>query len=253
MKKTLLSLFTVTVSLISASSIAQVCTPNTSCIPAGQTYGICPDSATGMAQGTVGVPYTQVMSMKVPADGTDFGYPGVPITSITITSVDSLAPGLTYQCAPSSCSFPGNSQGCILISGTPTTVWNKQVIVNATATANLFGSPVSIPQSNTQYRSIVVSAVGIETLDLTKFEVNQNVPNPFSTKTEISFSSVNNSEVEFKVFNMLGAVVYSKTFKAEKGMNKFEVDGATFSSGIYVYSMKNGDRTITKRMIVSEK
>jgi hypothetical protein len=250
MKKTLLSLFTA--ALLGGSAFAQ-CTPNVSCIPSGQTYGICPDSTTGMAVGTIGVPYTQVMSMKVPADGTDFGYPGVPITSIAITSVDSLAPGLSYVCSPAGCSFPGNSQGCILISGTPTAVWNHQVIVNALATANIGGFPVSIPQANKQYRSVVLAVAGIETMDLTKFSVSQNTPNPFSSKTEINFTSPDPTEVELKVFNMLGAVVFTKSIKAEKGVNAYELDANSFSSGIYVYSLKNGDKTVTKRMIVSAK
>jgi hypothetical protein len=253
MKKNLLSLFTIAAAFVSSASFAQVCTPNVSCIPAGQTYGICPDSTTGMAAGTVGVPYTQVMSMKVPADGTDFGYPGVPITSIAITSVDSLAPGLSYVCSPAGCSFPGNSQGCILISGTPTTVWNHQVIVNALATANIGGFPVSIPQANKQYRSVVLAVAGVETMDLTKFEVSQNTPNPFSSKTEISFTSPAPNDVEIKVFNMLGAVVFAKSIKAEKGMNSYQLDASSFTPGIYVYSVKNGDKSVTKRMIVSAK
>ncbi|MCK6649222.1 MAG: hypothetical protein L6Q66_06175, partial [Bacteroidia bacterium] len=57
--------------LMNVSSFAQVCTPNVSCIPGGQTYGVCPDSATGLAVGTVGVPYNQIVSMMVPPDGAD--------------------------------------------------------------------------------------------------------------------------------------------------------------------------------------
>lgn len=252
MMKKLLLVFTTIGSFLISDSFAQ-CTANVSCIPPTKTYGICPDSATGMAQGIVGVPYTQVMSMMVPANGADFGYPTATITSIDIISVDSLAPGLTYVCNPSNCSFPGNSNRCILISGTPTQVWNHQVIVNAMAHATIFGFPASLPQTNKQYRSIVVSPLGIESLDPSKFEVTQNNPNPFDFKTEIQFSSTKAENIDFKVFNMLGAIVYSKTINAEKGMNTIELDASNFPSGIYVYSVKNGDKTITKRMIVSGK
>jgi hypothetical protein len=234
-----------------AESAAQ-CTPDVSCIPAGQTYGICPDSTTGLAEGTVGVPYTQVVSMMVPADGSDFGQPSATITSIDITSVTGLAPGLSYTCTPASCSFPGNSNGCILITGTPTTVWDQQITVNAMANAVIFGFPANLPQSNTQYRSVVVAATGIETLDLTTFDVQQNSPNPFNAKSEIRFSSVDNSMIEFKVFNMLGTMVYSKAFKAEKGVNTITIQDNSFAPGAYIYSVKNGSKTITKRMIVSK-
>jgi hypothetical protein len=252
MMKKLLLVFTAVSSLLISDSFAQ-CTANVSCIPANKTYGICPDSTTGMAPGIVGVPYTQVMSMMVPANGTDFGYPSATITSIDIVSVDSLAPGLTYVCSPSNCSFPGNSNHCILISGTPTQVWNHQVIVNAMAHATIFGVPASLPQTNKQYRSVVTSPLGIESLDLSNFDVKQNSPNPFDFKTQIEFSSTTVDEVEFKVFNMLGAIVYSKKIKADKGINTIELDATNFPSGIYVYSVKNGDRTITKRMIVAGK
>ena len=47
------------------NSYAQ-CTPNISCIPQGTDYGICPDSATGIATGIVGVPYSQALSIKTP-------------------------------------------------------------------------------------------------------------------------------------------------------------------------------------------
>jgi hypothetical protein len=252
MMKKLLSFIVIAVAT-STAAFAQ-CTPDISCIPVSQAYGICPDSATGMAAGTVGVPYTQVMSMKVPANGSDFGYPLATIVSIDITSVDSLAPGLTYTCVPAGCSFPGSSNGCILITGTPTTPWNKQVIVNAMAHATIAGFPASLPQTNKQYRSIVnPNSAGIENLNMNKFDVMQNSPNPFSDKTQIFFSTVAAADVDFKVFNMLGEVVTAKTIKAERGLNTIELDATTFAPGIYVYAIRNAGKTITKRMIVTGK
>jgi hypothetical protein len=241
-----------TLVLFSCVSASAQCTPDVSCIPSGQTYGICPDSATGLAIGTVGVPYSQVVSMKVPADGSDFGQPSAMITSIDITSVDSLAPGLSYTCSPPSCSFPGNSNGCILITGTPTTVWNKQIIVNADAHATIFGFPATLPQENKQYRSIVQAPASVNDLDMSTFDVGQNSPNPFTGKTEIRFSSTENTEIEFKVFNTIGALVFSQTYKAEKGLNTIIIQDNSFAPGAYLYSVKNGSRTITKRMIVAK-
>lgn len=250
MIKKLLSIIGIAVSTTLA---AQVCVPNIACLPGTANYGVCPDSATGLAIGTVGVPYTETVSFKIPTDGTDFGYPSATVVSVDIASVDSLAPGLTYQCAPASCSFPGGSNGCILISGTPTTVWNKQVIVNANANGTIFGVPLTLPQQNKQYRSIVVPAAGVAELDMSKFDVSQNAPNPFADKTEIYFSVTSQSQVEFKVYNLLGAIVYENKFQAEKGANTIKIDANSFAPGVYIYSVKNGDQTITKRMVVSEK
>jgi hypothetical protein len=246
-------LFVIGIAAAGFSANAQVCVPNISCLPGTATYGVCPDSATGLAIGTVGVPYNQTVSFKIPTNGADFGYPTATVVSIDITGVDSLAPGLTYQCAPSSCSFPGGSNGCILISGTPTTVWNKQVIVKADAHGTIFGVPLTLPQENKQYRSIVIPASGIVDLDMTKFDVQQNAPNPFADKTEIYFSVLNDAQVEFKVYNLLGAVLCDNKFQAQKGANIIKIDANSFAPGVYIYSVKNGDKVITKRMVVSEK
>ena len=113
--------------------------------------------------------------------------------------------------------------------------------------------PVNVAKTNKQYRSIVMAPAGIETLDLTKFDVNQNSPNPFSDYTEIRFSSVSPANVQFKVYNMLGAVIYDKVMAAEKGANIIKIADHSFAPGIYIYSVSNGDKTITKKMIVSNK
>lgn len=113
MKKLLLSASALF--LLNVSSFAQVCTPNISCIPGTQAYGVCPDSATGLLVGVVGQAYTQEVSIKVPTDGTDFGFPTATIVSIEVNGVDSLAPGLNYQCAPANWTS-GGSNGCFLIS-----------------------------------------------------------------------------------------------------------------------------------------
>ena len=232
------------------------CIPDISCIPGSTAYGICPDSATGMAIGTVGVPYTQVMSVKVPADPSSFGAPaGTGLTSIEIIGVDSLAPGLTYACVPSSCDFPAPSNGCVLISGTPTVVWNKVIVVKGLGhlTLPILGTPFTQGIDNTQYRSIVLGPASVSSLDLTKFDVDQNSPNPFSESAEIRFSSVDNSNADFKVFNMLGAIIYNKNFKTSKGLNSIKIEANSFAPGVYIYSITSGDKTITKRMIVAAK
>lgn len=248
MIKTLL--FTFLFSSTAIIATAQ-CTPDVSCVPAGKTYGICPDSTTGLKSGTVGVPYTETVSLMIPANGADFGQPSATVKDVQITSVDSLAPGLTYTCVPVNCTFPGSSNGCVLISGTPTQVWNKQIIVKATAHITIGGAPISYPQEFKQYRSIVTSQTGIDQLSQTKFDVGQNIPNPFNGKSEIHFTVLSNESVDFKVYNMLGAIIYSSNFKAERGINTIVIEANSFAPGVYIYSIGNSAHTITKRMIVS--
>ncbi len=231
-------------------SFSQACTPDISCLAPNAPNGICPDSAIGIPLGCLGVPYNAVVSFKIPSSSQ-----GATVVDVRIDSVTGLAKGLIYTCAPTDCKFPGGSNGCILISGTPTAVQNKRVIVYAVARAK-FG-PVSVPpqpQIFDDYFSIINNCTGIiDGLNVSAFDVKQNAPNPFSDKTEIAFSSPQNTDVELKVYNVVGSVVYKNTIKAEKGANTITVNANTLSSGVYIYSLTNGDKTITKRMIVSNK
>ncbi len=232
------------------NSFAQTCTPDVSCASATD-YGICPDSATGIAAGVVNVPYSQQLSIKTPPTAAHWGYSMATIDSLVVIGVDSLAPGLTYHCVPSHAYVPGNA--CLFITGTPTQVWNHIIVVHIIPHVAALGQHTSAPDHpNLQYRSIVTAVAGVESLDLTKFDVEQNAPNPFGDKSVIRFSSVNASDIEFKVYNMLGAIVYNSKFKSEKGVNSINLEANLFAPGVYMYSIKNGDTTVTKRMVVSK-
>src|ERR1035437_8865311 len=131
MIKKLLSAILLLTSAGVISSYAQLCTPNVTCASVvGVDYGICPDSAAGIAAGVVNVPYSQVLSVKTPTTAAHWGQPIATIDSLVVTSVDSLATGLGYQCVPSRRFTPGTE--CILISGTPTAVWNHIIVVHIT-------------------------------------------------------------------------------------------------------------------------
>lgn len=251
MMKKLLSSFAFIAVLGIVNSNAQ-CTPDISCLPANASLGVCPDSATGLPVGCVGVPYTAVVSIKVPSTATSNGIT-VNVDDIEIKSVTGLAPGLTYACSPASCIFPKNTNGCVLISGTPTAVHNQNIVVSADAHIKIAGFPATNPQTFNDYWSKVDNCVGVpDGLDITKFDVAQNSPNPFNEKSHINFSSPVEAQVEFKVYNVVGAVVYSNMFKAEKGVNVIAIEANSFTAGVYIYTVKNGDKTITKRMIVSK-
>lgn len=249
MIKKLLSTFLFATTTIIATA---QCTADVSCVPSGKTYGICPDSTTGLKHGVVGVAYTETISIKVPTTGADFGVPAATVKDVQILSVEGLEPNLTYACTPSNCTFPGGTTGCALISGTPTQVWDKPIVVKAMAhaTVPIIGA-VDYPQTLTGYRCVVTGPTGIDQLGAAKFDVGQNAPNPVTGKSEIHFSVVNSENIDFKVYNMLGAVVYANNFKADKGMNTIIIEANSFAPGVYMYSVANASQTITKRMIVS--
>lgn len=242
-------------SAISMYGFAQ-CTPDVTITQPG----VYPDSATGLAPGLVGVAYSQVMQIRTFYDSLVVIPPGTNSTNfrldyIEITGITGFPVGITYACNPATCEFQELSNGCVLMSGTPTTAGTYPLTVNLIAYGTLtqlgnlsFNQPFVV-----DYYFINIGTTGIaEILPNDKFAVLQNNPNPFNDKSSIYFNSVKTDDVSFRVFNMLGAEIFSNTIKAKKGTNTIVVDADKFLPGIYFYTLNNGVHTITKRMVVSK-
>ena len=133
-------------------------------------------------------------------------------------------------------------------------VYPLTVILNAHAVSLSF--PVTVPDTVRGYRIVIDSSQywGVPTIaGPAKFEVYQNVPNPFNGTTEIDYSSAMSGKVNLKVFNVLGSAVMNRTCDAKTGMNQVFINSKELAPGIYMYSLSNGIQTITKRMIVTAK
>ncbi len=83
------------------------------------------------------------------------------------------------------------------------------------------------------------------------YTLSQNYPNPFNPTTVISYSIPARSDVTLKVFNMLGqevAVLISGVKNA--GAHEVNFKASNLSSGVYFYSIKAGDFTSTRKMML---
>lgn len=221
--------------------------------------GIYPDSATGLAPGIVGQPYNQVMQIKVPVD-TPVVYLGfsliATIQSIQLMSFTNLPPGITYACNPANCTFPGGSNGCVLLSGTPNTagVYVPVAIVKTTASVNLFGQTITLTQNDTvDYYTIVIGVTGLSEINPSVLNLGQNYPNPALSKTMIDFYAPANGEYQFKLFNLIGKEVQSQQLNVKKGVNTIEVTVKDLPPGVYMYSLSGNNSTLTRRLIVQQK
>lgn len=84
----------------------------------------------------------------------------------------------------------------------------------------------------------------------TDFALDQNYPNPFNPSTTIGYQLAQSSEVELKVFDILGREVATLV----KGLMPAGSHSAVFSagdlsSGIYLYRLKAGNSVITRKMV----
>ncbi len=83
------------------------------------------------------------------------------------------------------------------------------------------------------------------------FELKQNYPNPFNPSTKISFVIPSNSQVQLKVFNILGNEV-STLLNDQLSAGEYTIPfiASGLSSGIYFYSLSVNGFNKTKEMVL---
>ncbi|NNL21183.1 MAG: T9SS type A sorting domain-containing protein [Ignavibacteriaceae bacterium] len=88
-------------------------------------------------------------------------------------------------------------------------------------------------------------------IQLKKFTLSRNYPNPFNPTTKIKYSVPQSSNVAIKVYDVLGNEV-ATLVNEEKPAGRYEVEfsGAELTSGIYFYQIKAGSFVDTKKMIL---
>jgi hypothetical protein len=241
----------------------QACTPD----PQYTTPGIYPDSATGLPKGQVNVLYSVTVTAVVPKD-TVASFGGFPPQNVTIDrikikdtdndgiAVSGLPAGFSYFCNPSNCEFPGNSKGCILITGTSSTALDSTLRVELAAdvTHPTFGSVNDIPQETVDYYHIIIEdpnsvAQIIDTRE--GLILMNNNPNPFTDKTFISFYATEKSAVTIQVYNMIGETVSTEVISPSKGLNRKEFNAANLPAGVYMYSVSQDNKIKVGRMVLS--
>ncbi|MDP4114760.1 MAG: T9SS type A sorting domain-containing protein [Bacteroidota bacterium] len=83
------------------------------------------------------------------------------------------------------------------------------------------------------------------------YSLEQNYPNPFNPSTNINFSLPEKSNVQLKVFNIVGmeiATIYSGQLEA--GNHTFKFDASKLSSGMYLYKLTAGNFVQTRKMLL---
>ena len=247
MKKILLVLIIVGSAI--ATGFSQSCSPDS--LYADSLYGAWPDTVTNFPAGQVGVFYSQILDFKIPADAgeIDTNYAGVPLDSVSLTDVTGLPPGLSYVCDNSNCSWLGGEIGCASLYGTPTTPGTYDVVIELEGYIT-FIWVISEPAVFTGYVIEITPAMDIIVRRKDEFSSKQNSPNPFSEETWIEFSAGKSANVDFRVMDIIGNVVHQETVNANVGENRIRFKNSGLSDGIYMYTLSNGERSITKKMIV---
>jgi len=119
-------------------------------------------------------------------------------------------------------------------------------------------SNVTLETSN-NYTSVnmVMSADGITSVEnpgnttVTSYALNQNYPNPFNPSTVITYQIPTSGLVTVKVYNVIGKEIATLVNEVQpSGTYTKEFNAANLSSGVYFYTIKSGEFTATKKMIL---
>lgn len=83
------------------------------------------------------------------------------------------------------------------------------------------------------------------------FSVQQNYPNPFNPTTTIKYELPENSFVAIKVYDSLGRELKSLVNQnQDKGVQQITFDAGELPSGIYYYTLKAGNYSASKKMLL---
>ncbi|MEJ2242848.1 MAG: T9SS type A sorting domain-containing protein, partial [Candidatus Bathyarchaeota archaeon] len=83
------------------------------------------------------------------------------------------------------------------------------------------------------------------------YRLSQNFPNPFNPSTKIEYSIPQSSQIQIKVFDVLGNEIKT-LINEEKPSGAYELtwNAENLPSGVYFYQMRAGGFVQTRKMIL---
>lgn len=239
-------------------------------------YNLWPDTIENLPIANVDVYYETHVQIKTPDEvGEVTGYPyevdlGLPfltdvseikIDSIKMVEVIGLPDGMSLYHSSANATYLGNSVGCVTLYGNTTAemIGTHDIVFKINGWVSVAGQVVALTDvgdlEEIMGYKFIVSEDGTASLinsNTSKFNLEQNIPNPFNNHTTILFTSDKAETVTFQVVDVLGKVVYYKNMFANVGSNTIELSTSDFDSGLYYYTLTNSESSLSKRMIVNK-
>ena len=88
------------------------------------------------------------------------------------------------------------------------------------------------------------------TIENASVELLQNVPNPFTNHTYITFELKKTETITFSIFDTLGKEVFKRTAKYTVGQHHMKIENTDLpTSGIYTYQIRGAQYGLSKKLI----
>jgi len=95
------------------------------------------------------------------------------------------------------------------------------------------------------------SAVSQQKAVIQSFDLQKNYPNPFNPTTTIGYTLSQPSAIQLAVYDILGNQVAELVNEQQSaGQYTVNFDGSDLPSGIYVYTLENGNQRLTEKMML---
>ncbi len=201
-----------------------------------------------------------VVTLAIPTVFSIGGF-NLPITNITLsteTALSNLPKGLDYVCNPPNCVFLPDTSGCILLYGTVNdTAGIYDLKITGTLVTPITSLPLTFPDA-TLFKGNYYLYVRPEgqcvtgTDDLANLEVSAvNHPNPFNGWTDIVVNSKVSGNFNFVVSDLVGKQLHRERVNLWQGENTIRYDGSQLAAGVYIYTISDGSRQFSGKMIVN--
>jgi hypothetical protein len=95
-----------------------------------------------------------------------------------------------------------------------------------------------------------VSGIGINKPVSQVIHVTQNFPNPAKDFTTITVQSESQGNIELEIYNMTGQLITKVTDNNFTGKRSYDIETKNLLPGIYFYTVKSGNDSISKKMII---
>ncbi len=86
---------------------------------------------------------------------------------------------------------------------------------------------------------------------ISRVDVAQNYPNPFNTTSVVKVKLEQKANLSLQVTSLTGQVVYEiNKGGVNTGVHSITIDASNLTAGVYFYTVKAGESSVTKKMIV---
>jgi hypothetical protein len=239
---------------------------------------------------TQGTAYDQTIQIYSP-DSVSIMFGSSPITvhvySIRIDSISNLPCGLNYGFDRADRTYTTTPtvplRGCMKISGTTTDPVGEYLLkvsatISTSAASGTFADASTIPGLGSSFKiffRVKGSSSACAPVDTGAFAPHQTatcksndftnvnmisnplasfqiIPNPATDQSIVTFTAASNDEYETIITNGIGEVLSHEKMMASAGENEISLATKNLTNGIYFYTIKNGENSMTKKFILSK-